>query len=66
VPTDVLRESDDAKTRACVPELELAVVAAGCHELAVGAEGDRVHVVEVTLLLEDVGLGLPFPHEELA
>lgn len=34
--------------------------------LSVGGEGDGADAVRVALLLEDVRLGLPLPHQELA
>ena len=43
----------------------LAIVASGYDVLSVWRVGQRGHVVEVSLLLEDVGLALPLPHQQL-
>ena len=44
----------------------LGVVASSGDVLAVGGVGQALHVVEVSLLFEDVGLTLPLPHQQLA
>jgi len=62
----VLGEGDEAEARVGVPDLNLAVIAAGGDELAVLGVGEGVEVVEVALLLHNVGLGLPLPNQELA
>lgn len=48
------------------PQPHLAVIPAGDDVLPVGRVGQRHHAVEMALLLEHVGLALPFPHEQLA
>ena len=45
---------------------DLAVVAAGYNVLSIRGVGQGGHVVEVTLLLENVRLTLPLPHQQLA
>ena len=42
---------------------DLAVLAAGGHHGGVGAERNAGHVVEMALLLKDIGLWLPFPYK---
>lgn len=44
----------------------LAIVPAGHNVLPVRGVGQGHHAVEVTLLLEHVGLALPLPHQQLA
>mmetsp|Transcript_35351 Transcript_35351/g.57860 ORF Transcript_35351/g.57860 Transcript_35351/m.57860 type:complete len:201 (+) Transcript_35351:118-720(+) len=48
-----------------IPNLELAIVSAGRNELAIAAVRDTVHVIKMALLLENKGLGAPFPHQQL-
>lgn len=43
----------------------LSVIATSSDVLPIGTVCEAVHVVEVTLLLENVGLTLPFPDQEL-
>ena len=47
------------------PTSYLPIIPSSCHNLPVRAVAQHVHVVEVSLLLEDVGLGLPLPHQKL-
>ena len=63
----VLRKGDEAEARRGRPELDLAVAAAGRDDVAAGRVRQRADLRKVVaLLLEDVGLGLPLPHEQLA
>lgn len=62
----MLGERDDAEARCDVPHFDLPVISSSDDALAVGGVGDGVDGIEVALLLEDVGFGLPFPDEELA
>ena len=43
----------------------LSVISARYNELAVWAVGEAVHVIIVTLLLEDIALRLPLPDQQL-
>ena len=46
--------------------LYLSIVATRGDDIAIRRVGQGVHVVVVPLLLEDVRLALPFPHQQLA
>ena len=62
----VLTEGDEALAVERVPHFDFAVFAASGYVEARGRVGHLGHVVEVALLLEHVGLALPFPYEQLA
>mmetsp|Transcript_48512 Transcript_48512/g.156171 ORF Transcript_48512/g.156171 Transcript_48512/m.156171 type:complete len:487 (+) Transcript_48512:1399-2859(+) len=63
----VLAESDKAEARGGRPELDLGVASAGGDDCAARRVGEAVDLgEEVALLLEDIRLGLPLPHQQLA
>lgn len=57
----VFGEGYDAEAGLNVPDFDFAVVGGGDDLLAVGGVDKGVDEVEVALLFEDVGFGLPFP-----
>ena len=57
----VLGKCHDTKAGLNVPNLDLAVVGSRDDLLAVRGVDEAIDGVEVTLLFEDVGFGLPFP-----
>lgn len=62
----VVLEGDVAVAGVRVPQLDLRVLTSSGDDGAIGTVVEGGDVVVVTLLLEDVGLRLPLPHEELA
>eukprot|EP00051_Salpingoeca_urceolata_P015318 m.198051 g.198051 ORF g.198051 m.198051 type:complete len:336 (-) comp18362_c0_seq5:700-1707(-) len=65
IPTAVLFERHVAKSRRCVPQLDLCVVSTRGDDVAARCVGKHVHVEKVPLLLEHVRLRLPFPNQQL-
>ena len=51
---------------ACTHSIHLSIISPCSYELSIGAVGQTVHVVVVTLLLEDIALRLPLPDQQLA
>ena len=62
----MLREGHKAKGILDSPELNFTVIATCCDQRAIRAVRQRIQVEEMTLLLQNIGLTLPLPHEELS
>ena len=59
----MLGKGDDTEARLDIPDLNFAVIGTSDDALAVRRVDKGVHRIEVPLLLEDVRLRLPLPHE---